>query len=281
MIRLHVDYIRREGASPRTMRDRRGNLLRLADKLPVPLLDATPEILDTWQSNLTVCLSSIATYTSHTRAFYLWCYDVGHLDTNPAQRLARTKVPPRLPRPIPRGDFEMALECAPEPIATWLVLGAYMGLRAAEIAGIHREHITEAVVGGQPRVFITGIGKGGKPYKQPVPAGVEPILRRWMTARPGPLWLNHAGRPLTYVNVSEAVSKYFRGLDMPYTLHWTRHTFGTELQHETRDILATKVLMRHTSVNTTLLYVEPGEGAGVDAMDRLSGRLDRRRRGAA
>lgn len=273
IIRLHVDYIRREGRSARTMRDRRDNLLRLADALPVDLLAAQPEQLDDWQAGLTVGLSSIATYTSHVRAFYQWAVDVGHIDVNPAVRLARTKVPPRSPRPIPPADFEMALECAAEPIFTWLVLGGFMGLRAAEIAGLRRESFSEGIIGGKRRLFVSGIGKGGRPFKLPVPVEVVPVVQRHLTARPGALWHNRHGRPISPNSVTSLVSDYFRRIGMPYTLHWTRHTYGTEVQQRTGDILQTKVLMRHRSVNTTLLYVQPADGAGVAAMDQLSQRL--------
>lgn len=276
LIRLHVDHLRRTGASIRTQAQRRENLRRLAERLPVPLLEATPDHLNDWQSSLTVSLSSIATYSSHCRCFYAWAVDSGHLEHDPAYRLPRPKLPAAKPRPIPTDDFEMALACAPEPVRTWLVLGAFMGLRASEVAAIKREDFVEGIIGGKRRTLLTGIGKGSKAYRLAVPVEVMPILQPHLTGRPGPLWRNAQHRPVTGDNVSDRVSEFFRRLGMPYTMHWTRHTFGTEVQKQTGDSRQTQVLMRHESLATTQMYVEPVTSEGVRALDRLSARLSPR-----
>lgn len=273
LIRLHVDYVRRTGASQRTLLHRRENLRRLAEKLPCDLLDATADDLNDWQSGLKVSISSMATYSSHARSFYRWAVEIGHIEVDPTQLLPRQKLPARRPRPIPARDFELALECAQDPVYTWLVLGAFMGLRTFEIAAIKREDITEGIIAGKRRTFISGIGKGQKPFKLAVPVEVLPILQRHMTARRGPLWQMDDGRAIPPDKLTREVTAFFRGLGMPYTQHWARHTFGTTVQQQTGDLLQTKVLMRHESTNTTLLYVEPVEGAGLAAMDRLSASL--------
>lgn len=275
MIRLHVDYLRRTGATPRTIHHRRDTLTRIAGQLPTELLPATPDQLDQWQSDTArrISISSTATYTSHLRSFYRWAIDAGHIEHDPTVRLPRPRVAQRQARPIPRADFELALTCAPEPVRTWLVLGGFMGLRAAEVAAICREDITEEIVGGKRRTFLSGIGKGQKPYKLPVPVEVVPVLRAHLTNRGGPLWRNTQGRPIMARNVTDQVTAFFRGLGMPYTMHWCRHTFGTEVQQQTGDMLQTQVLMRHSSLNTTRLYVRPVTTSGMVAMDRLSTRL--------
>lgn len=273
MIRLHVDYLRRTGATPRTLHHRRANLLRLANGLPCELIAATAVQIEDWQAGLRVSLSSVATYSSHTRSFYRWAVDAGHLETDPTTRLPRTRVPGRRPRPIPRAEFEMALTCAPDPIRTWLILGAFMGLRTAEVAQIRREDVTDEIVGGKRRLFISGVGKGAKLFKLPVPVDVEPVLRRHLGGQTGPLWRTVQGNPATPDYVTAQVTAFFRGLGMPYTMHNCRHTFGTEVQQQTGDMLQTQVLMRHSSLNTTRLYVEPVQAGGVAAMDRLSARL--------
>ena len=49
VIARHVDWLRRTGATPITLRYRRGVLLRLARALPGPLLEATADDVDRWQ----------------------------------------------------------------------------------------------------------------------------------------------------------------------------------------------------------------------------------------
>lgn len=268
-IRLHADWLRRTGATDRTIFHRRENLRRLAERLPCDLLDATPELLDTWQSSLAVCPSSRATYTNHVIGFYRWATDNGHLEHDPAARLPRPRIPQRVARPIPESDLKVALECAPEPMRTWLVLAAFMGLRAAEVAGIRREDVTDV----DGRLYLSGIGKGQKPFRLPVPVEVAPSLRAHLSGQPGPLWRTAHGRPVTPGYVTGRASEFFKAIGMPYTLHWCRHFFGTQVYRQTRDLLLTMTVLRHSSPNTTRLYVEQMRADEIAAVDQLSARL--------
>ncbi len=76
---MHCDWVRRTGATERTLYHRTENLRRLATALPSDLLDTTADDLDTWQSGLAVSTSSIATYTNHTVAFYRWATENEHI----------------------------------------------------------------------------------------------------------------------------------------------------------------------------------------------------------
>lgn len=280
MIRLHVDYLRRTGATDETQKHRGENLRRLSEALTCLLLDATQEILEDWHSwtSRRVSLSSLATYTSHTRAFYRWAVEAGHLDIDPATRLPQTKVPARQPRPMPVKDLEFALACATEPLLTWLILGAFMGLRAGEIARIRHEDIEEGILDGARRLFLNGYGKGRKPFKLPVPVAVAPYLQGHMSGRTGPIFRTARGTPMRRAYVSVQTSEFFERLGMPWTMHNARHTFGTHVQRETGDMLQTQILMRHSNLNTTRLYVEPVTAPGVAAMDRLAGKQLRQHR---
>jgi len=73
-------------------------------------------------------------------------------------------------------------------------------------------------------------------------------------------------------------SRFFRGIGMPYSLHQCRHSFGTSLYRQTRDLLTTQDAMRHSSPTTTRGYVETTAPAATAAMDRLSATLEGRRR---
>lgn len=277
LIRLHCDYLRRTGATAQTLHHRRANLRRLAERLPVDLIATTPEHLDTWQAGLTCSLSSMNTYGSHVRSFYRWAVDSGLIEHDPTLRLPRPKRPPRSARPVPEDDLNVAIECAPEPIRTWLVLGAFMGLRAAEVAHIRREDVTELEIGGRRRMFLSGIGKGGKPFKLPVPAEVRPYLEAHLSGRPGPLWHTRLGNPVRPAYVSDKVSGFFRSIGMPFTMHWTRHSFGTAFHRQTRDLLMTMSAMRHSNPNTTKIYVEQVQSEAMAEMDKLSTRLAAKR----
>ncbi|AEA27945.1 integrase family protein [Pseudonocardia dioxanivorans CB1190] len=240
--------------------------MRLMTHLDGPLLDVTPDALDRWQSSLRVSMSSIATYTNHVVAFYRWMVEAGHLDIDPASRLPRPRIESRSARPIPQADLKLALECAPEPMFTWLVLSAYMGLRAMEVAQIRNEDVADI----DGRLVLSGIGKGGKAYRLPVPKGVDPILRKHLGVRSGPLWRTARGTPIRADYLSHLVAQYFESIGMTYTLHWCRHFFGTTAYRQTRDLLLTQELMRHSSPSSTRLYIASSTAQHAAALDRLS-----------
>lgn len=269
IIRIHCNWIRLRGDTERTVYHRQENLRRLTDALPGNLLDATADDLARWQSGLTVCTSSVATYTNHVVAFYRWAVEHEHITVLPTSRLARPKPPQRAPRPIPIADLDIALDAAPEPIRTWLLLAAGMGLRAMEIAAIRREDV--AVADG--RTWISGVGKGGRPFRMAVPSDIEPALREYLSGRTGPLWRQPDGRSYLPRDVTRQTATFFRRLGMPYTLHWLRHYFGTEAHRRQRDALLTMTLMRHRSLNTTQLYVQQVPEEAIAVMDQLATRL--------
>lgn len=269
LIRLHCDWMRRDGASPNTRDYRRDVLRRLARALPCDLLEATWEDLDRWQSELTTCDSTTAGYTSHVRRFYAWVIDMERITVDPTRRLPQPKAPKRRPRPVPDNDLRTALVCAPEPIRTWLVLAAFMGLRCMEVAQIHRDDITE--LGG--RMFLDGVGKGNKPFRLPIPEEVLAVLQPYLSGSGRLFRTAPGGRPSRPRDVSEQTIKFFRGIGMNYGLHRLRHSFGTGYYALTKDLLLTQQVMRHESPNTTRLYVETSSAAATAAMDQLSARL--------
>jgi integrase/recombinase XerC len=269
-IKSHLDHLRRQNLSPDTIRQRGSALRRLDATVEGDILDLTRLDLVAWQSGLTVSASSVGTYTSHVKAFYAWAVDMELIDVDPAGRLSRPKIPDPLPRPIPSDDLQLVFACAMGQVRIWVLLGVFMGLRAKEVADIHREHITEVVIDGKTRLLISGIGKGSRPFRLPVPAAIAPTLRTYMTSRRGPLWIMPSGRPADRSDVTHDVSEFFQSLNQLHTFHCCRHTFGTLLYRELRDILAVAERMRHRDTRTTQGYVEPVDGEATDAMDRIA-----------
>jgi integrase len=65
------------------------------------------------------------------------------------------------------------------------------------------------------------------------------------------------------------VRDFFKSLGMPYSMHRCRHTFGTRLYAQTKDVLIVQDLMRHENANTTRGYVQTTRVEAVAALDRL------------
>ncbi len=273
LIRQHISWLVLRGRTDATRYQRERALRRLLINLPKRLKKITEQDLRDWQDRLTrdVCLSSVATYTGHIRAFYDWCEEYGELKSSPARRLPVPAIRPRLPRPIPEGELKLALECADEPILTWLLLAGWMGLRVMEIAAISKSSLTDM----DGRMLLSGIGKGNKPFRLPVPHAVEPYLRNHQRNAIGPLWRNSHGQPLGAKRLGEQANKFLRDLGLLYTMHTLRHRFGTVIYHQTTDLALTQDVMRHGSPVTTRLYVAVGGQRGAEAMDELSAELRR------
>ncbi|TNC19079.1 tyrosine-type recombinase/integrase [Amycolatopsis alkalitolerans] len=237
-------------------------MLRVARALPIPLNEATVEDLDRWQASLKVSRSSVATYTSHVRAFYRWAHESGRIADNPAANLPIPKLPRRLPRPIPERHLILALQCARGSMLVWLVLAGWCGLRAGEISRLRDESVIETDEG----IFLRVDGKGGKERIVPVPEEIAPIVRGSM--RPGAWFRTPSGRATPPRYISRETSQYLQSLGLPYVLHQLRHRFGTQHYRLCRDIRQTQELMGHGSPATTALYTLVAPGA-MKSMKRL------------
>lgn len=101
------------------------------------------------------------TYVSHVRQFYLWALGEGLIEVNPAARLPVPRRRKRLPRPIGEEDLMHALGLAPPQVRLGLVLAAFCGLRAKELALLRRESILDKAT--PPVIIVTAeTAKGGR-----------------------------------------------------------------------------------------------------------------------
>jgi integrase/recombinase XerC len=267
LVRKHLDVLRRRGRRNDSMTAREGCLNRLSRTLGGPLLEATAEDLEDWQSGLTVCLSSIQTYTCHVRGFYQWAWEDGRIEANPAEGLPIPVLPRRLPRPIPEEHTMLAMRCATGPVKAWLGLAGWCGLRAGEISRIHRDTLQPAGAGADLLVD----GKGGVQRIVPIPPPVLLLMQPYMHNR-GPLFRRtwSTGRPVTPDDVSAMSSKFIHGLGLPYTLHTLRHRFATRLAEQSRDLRLVQDLLGHGSLATTAFYVAWNTREGAVAVDELA-----------
>jgi integrase/recombinase XerC len=268
VITRHIDWLRRTGARPTTVTHRRDNIRRLASKLPVALLDATPEQLDSWQSQLRVSISSIHTYTCHVKSLYRWAFESGIIDTNPADALPIPKVAERRPRPIPEKDCKTAMRAAQGVMRVWLALAGWCGLRAGEIARIRREDVSHDPEGHGAMLHVDG--KGGKHRAVPVPPRVVALLAPLLVSQ-GPIFRRDTtGLPVTPNEVAKKAGRFLRSLGLPYSLHTLRHRFATRLAQATKDLRLVQELLGHASLATTQGYVDWTLRRGAKAVKALS-----------
>lgn len=257
----HLRHLRRRNLRPSTIEQRRRALGRL--RRSYDLARVTTEDIEDWLDKRDLQPEGRATEISHLRGFYKWAVMEGYLDHDPTVRLVRPRVARRLPRPMPEEDLAMAVEMAPDQIRAMLMLAAFAGLRACEIAGLCGEHV---LIG--EGVILVLEGKGGGMSSVPLAPQLVPVLRDLPSS--GPLFRLTDGRPMAPHNVSHWCNNYLHGLGIAHTLHSLRHRFGTAVYVAAgRDLRATQELLRHRTPVSTAVYTWVSPGHLADAVSRL------------
>jgi integrase/recombinase XerC len=261
--------MRLRGLSPDTIAQRTGVLMRLAAAHGGrPLLTLTEEELMAWADELAGRLAAAtrAVYVSNVRSFYGWCHAEGRIPVNPAAALPVPRAPQRQPRPITEQQLAVAIENAAGRVRVWLILAAWCGLRAKEIAWLRAENIR---LKDNPPYLLVADTKGRRERVVPMPPFVVAELTRYQLPQRGLCWHTLDGRPVSPNAVSWITNKYLHELNIDDTLHSLRHRFGTQVQRAVRDLRVTQELLGHTSPATTAGYAQVADADKYRAVTRL------------
>lgn len=152
-----------------------------------------------------------------------------------------------------------------------LALMARAGLRASEVCGLHLRDVDWK----QHTVRIRAeVAKGGKEAVQPLDQPTIELLERWKAirrpyaaGRPH-LFCTLKGEPVDRRRVWEMTARRARraGIDHPVWPHMLRHTFATSLLRDGFNIEEVRLLMRHSDIRTTTIYLHI---SNVELHDKL------------
>ena len=236
------------GTSTGTIKLRQSHMRSLATD--VELITVAEMELVTWLEARSRILApnSLKSMVTTFRGYFAWAHRTGVRDDNPAAWLKPVRVAPGIPRPIPERLLAQALAGA-DPITRFmLLLGAYAGLRRAEIAGVHADHVTD--------IGLIVLGKGGKHRVVPIhPLLVTELIALDGWAFPSPV------RPGQHVSPDYVEDRMQAALPKPWTCHSLRHRFATASYRACKDIRVVQHLLGHSSVATTQVYVHVDEDA--------------------
>lgn len=208
--------------------------------------------------------STMATYQSYLGAWFKWLQLTDRRPDNPMIKVGTARYPDREPRPVTDADI-------PKLMATrmWrstrvmIYLALLAGLRVHEIAKVRGEDIDMSA-----RVIWVK-GKGRKLRSIPL----HPILTEIASTMPEKgWWFPMRGHPAMHVHsksVSDVVGRTMRRAGVKGTPHSLRHWYATTLLDDGADLRVVQELMRHKSIQSTVVYTKVPDARRKQAVDRL------------
>lgn len=255
LIQSWANWYEAGDASPGTITLRRNHLRRLAAEHD--LLDVSEDDLVSFMQGLSHCTSNTRkSLQSSLRSFYRWAQRTGLVEVDPTIGLRRVAPAAAVPKPISEVALAQALAAADEEARLMLLLGAYAGLRRAEIAAVHSDDITD--------LGLMVKGKGRRIRRVPIhPLLAAELHRVDGYAFPG-RW---DGEPVTPDYVSHRLEQV---LPEPWTPHSLRHRFATQAYQACKDIRVVQQLLGHASIQTTVGYVMVDQDALAAAVNAVA-----------
>ena len=270
-ITYFLDSLRRENASPHTIRNYESDLRQFeAHIAPAPPTeDIDLADLRGWVSALFMdkqMAASIRRKVASLRAFFRYEMRQGRTPSNPAKLLILPKLPKTLPkvptaeqvnnlvdaidnndldRPFPKRDraiFEYLYGC---------------GLRISELQGLNLEDIDTS------EKWIRVRGKGRKERQVPYGRKAAEALEAWLPIRHAApneraVFVNYRGARISTRGIRRIVALYASLLagDSSVHPHTLRHAYATHLLSDGADLRAIQELLGHAQLSTTQKYTQ-------------------------
>jgi integrase/recombinase XerC len=271
--------------SPHTIVAYRRDITRALDRAagaggPVPPAAWTRELLegalrDLHQRRLSA--ASAARALAAWRSFSRFCVRRGITDVDPARTLAFPRLPKRLPRTLPVGDLQVALDrlaAREDPAAlrdrALLEMAYSSGLRLAELVGLNRGDLDRAgglvrVRGKGRRERIVPVGRSALRSLEQHLAALDAAARGVAAARglagppprgDEPVFVGPSGKRLSGRTVQRTVQRRLGEIagGLGVTPHALRHSFASHLLDGGADLRAIQELLGHRSLASTQVY---------------------------
>ena len=274
-IETYLDQLRRENASPHTVRNYATDLAELLAYLTPPGSEPpAPAAIDMlalreWLGHLYQHKLSAVTMRrklAAVRSLFKFLQREGHVSLNVAKLLRTPKAPKTLPR-VPTAEqtnglvnqvAEDTLE-RPHPQRDLLIFELLYGcgLRVSELVGLNLEDFDRT------ERWVRVRGKGRKERQVPYATKAATALEQYLAVRPTQarepaLLLNHHGRRLGDRSARGIVKFYSSTLtgDSALHPHTLRHAYATHLLSDGADLRSIQELLGHARLSTTQKYTQ-------------------------
>lgn len=255
------------GFAIRTIEGRRDLLRRFGKFAKKSPADVTVRDLRQYLAR-DVSLGTKSVDRANLQVFFRWMLREEYIVKNPAEFLDPIRKPRRKPRPFTPDQLIAILEAANRrKTRTMVVLGAFQGWRASEIARVRGDQfdLHEGIV--------RWIGKGSVEREAPI----HPIVAAEVNRYPTGHWFlarstNEKHPHIHPRSVSDLLTRCIRraGIDDPrLTGHSLRHTFATELVKAGVDIRIISEMLGHANLATTAIYTQVMDSQQADAIRKI------------
>lgn len=207
---------------------------------------------------------SRAAYRSTLTAFFRFLVDEEVIEHDPSARLPRVRVRAPEPNPIETSEMQRLLDSGIRGhTITKVLLYAYEGLRASEIAAIRGEDVDWA----HGRLWVAN-AKGGRPVWRPMHSLVLEHVARECYPHAGH-WFPSGESHVTGRSVSDTISKAMHRAGIEHRPHDLRKWHGTTLLEVGADSLDVQHSLRHVDGQSMKAYVRPNERRITAAKEQL------------
>jgi integrase/recombinase XerC len=223
-------------------------------------------------------------------AFGNWAAQKGILASNPALHVRSVETVSLAPKWLDKKQRNLLIQAMKDDLQKariryprlWLLrlrdavvvtLLLNTGLRVSEVANLR---VADILLTERKATLTVRAGKGGKQRSLPINAEARRLLDEWLLVRPQSgsemLFLGQRGEPMQVRSVQLAVSRLadLAGL-ADVTPHSLRHTFAKSLLDNGVSLEKVAALLGHESLDTTRIYVTPGERDLEEAVAGLVG----------
>lgn len=275
VIYRYLDWLYQRAIGAGTREVYRGNLNRTAywlhSKRGVTLLEAGQPELQAWRAQLCQADRTVALYVTTVKAFYQWAYRSELIPRDPAWSLPSPRIRPGIPRPVREQRLAVMLDLAVGMIRLWIVLAAYCGLRAAEIAALQWDDLSEYEdEDGSVRPYLRIMGKGRKERFIPLSPFVWTEMLLYGRGNRGPMFLTKTGSRFRANYLDRVANAWLTEQGFGETFHQLRHRYGTMGARVTRgDLLTVGTTMGHGSLNSTKIYAQMFDPFALEMVDAI------------
>jgi site-specific recombinase XerD len=228
------------------------------------------------------------------RSLFNCLKDYEFIETNPAEGIRRAKiVKNRKPTYLEKEELEEFFtlkKTAKYSSRNTLILAlmSYMGLRVGEVVRLDLGHIDRT------NNMLAILGKGNKWRYLPIVSDMMDLIDLYLLDRltpykekegVQPLFVSQVGKRLSRRSMQHLSSEIFKALgstkpklkDLKLSAHKLRHTFATHQLREGTDLATVQMLLGHTDIKTTSIYVHVNTKQMVEAMNRVEITIDKKK----